>query len=152
MDRLTINLVQDLQRAGQCGRFHPGRSEIPKKTFEQFSNFDSTGWQNRQYGTDSTGWLTFWAHLLWMSLTLFKQAKCRCWHLTSSNPGRALHGSGRGSWRGEDHRDSEQVDSFSIFLKVLFSDQTQIRFSVIVTLGFMWFQFLFSRYFGARTM
>ena len=59
MDRLPINLAQDLQRAGQCGRFHPGRSEIPKKLFEQFSNFDSTGWQNRQYGADSTGWLTF---------------------------------------------------------------------------------------------
>ena len=125
MDRLTFNLVQDLQRAGQCGRFHSGRSEIPKKLFEQFSNFDSTGWQNRQYGTDSTGWLTFWAHLLWMSLTLFKQAKCGCWHLTSSNPGRALHGSGRGSWRGEDHRDSEQVEN------IFFSDQIRTRFSLI---------------------
>ena len=60
MDRLTINLVQDLQRAGQCGRFHPGRSEIQKTLFvsnfqtliQQVGRIDNTG------QTLQVGWLS----------------------------------------------------------------------------------------------
>ena len=72
-----------------------------------------------------------------MSLQLSKQAKCRCWHLSSSNPGRALHGSGRGSWRGEDHRDSKQVEN------IFFLIRYEPDFLLFGTLRFMWFQFLF---------